>query len=475
MGGTCSKTQVAYDKKVIIVGCSFAGLTLAEQLWDYFDVTLIDKNDYFEYICTTTRSLVKDEHLDSITVSYVTMMRAHSKRAEFQQGTLMEIYPERNQILLQNVQTGEFDYRNYDFLVICTGSSYQQPTKFLEVQSLEERKSRLALEQEAIKRANSILVVGAGPVGVEIIGELVHANNQIQPDLNGIIQKKRLGIVGHGEKVLPNFVPKAQEYAQQFMTKNGVEIYMNTHFDENFNQTHKFEHVIYCQGSSYNTQFMQNSPMRQLSECVNSKGRIFVNDYLQVTNINPLQRPESNLSLIALSQKKTTMQHTEDLDKSQEVQELLRQVVFENIFCIGDVAQTSLNEEKTVYPLKQCANICAQNIITLTDCNDSKKQLKALPPRFDGVYQISLGPEDGFMIINNFVITGKRQSITKESYQNLYMQKYRGDEKAKKQIDIEMKKLEYLLWVCNSSCFQCCPCANTREGRRPNDEKQKMN
>ena len=51
--------------------------------------------------------------------------------------------------------------------------------------------------------------MGAGPVGVEIVGELVYMNNQVQPDLNGVIRKKRLGIVGHSEKILPSFVTKA--------------------------------------------------------------------------------------------------------------------------------------------------------------------------------------------------------------------------------------------------------------------------
>lgn len=49
----------------------------------------------------------------------------------------------------------------------------------MEGETIEERKSRLALEQEAIKKASSILVVGSGPVGVEVIGELVYANSQI--------------------------------------------------------------------------------------------------------------------------------------------------------------------------------------------------------------------------------------------------------------------------------------------------------
>ncbi len=72
MGGLCMQTPVTQhlETKVVIVGASFAGLHLAEQLWNDFDVTVVDKNDYFEYICTGTRSLVEEEHLANITLSY---------------------------------------------------------------------------------------------------------------------------------------------------------------------------------------------------------------------------------------------------------------------------------------------------------------------------------------------------------------------------------------------------------------------
>lgn len=70
MGGLCTSAPRQFDKKVVIVGASFAGLTLAEKLWDSFDVLLIDKSNFFEYICTNPRSLVEDEHINEITLSY---------------------------------------------------------------------------------------------------------------------------------------------------------------------------------------------------------------------------------------------------------------------------------------------------------------------------------------------------------------------------------------------------------------------
>lgn len=39
--------------------------------------------------------------------------------------------------------------------------------------------------------------------------------------------------------------------------------------------------------------------------------------------------------------------------------------VYENIFAVGDVCLTRLNEEKTIIPLKECAKICANNIIEI--------------------------------------------------------------------------------------------------------------
>ena len=76
MGGFCTRQVVKSDKKVVIVGSSFAGMAVAEQLWDEFDVTIVDKNEYFEFICTGARSLVSNEHFDSISMNYVTLLRA---------------------------------------------------------------------------------------------------------------------------------------------------------------------------------------------------------------------------------------------------------------------------------------------------------------------------------------------------------------------------------------------------------------
>ncbi len=125
MGSTCTKSTVQYEKKVVIIGCSFAGLTLAEQLWDSFEVVIVDKNDYFEFICSNSKSLVNDEHFNNTSLHFAQYIRQHSNKATFMQGALEEIVPSDNFVVIKTNTEKENERIDYDFLVICTGSSYQ--------------------------------------------------------------------------------------------------------------------------------------------------------------------------------------------------------------------------------------------------------------------------------------------------------------------------------------------------------------
>ena len=101
-------------------------------------------------------------------------MRAQGNKATFIQGTLESINDENKTIQINAHSSHSLETISFDYLVIATGSSQGRPIKDVEVSTMEERKSRLSVEQEAIKKANSILVVGAGAVGVEVMAELAH-------------------------------------------------------------------------------------------------------------------------------------------------------------------------------------------------------------------------------------------------------------------------------------------------------------
>ena len=175
-------------------------------------MVLVEKNEYFEYICTGSRSLVSNEHFDDISISYSTLIRSHANnRVECINGTLEKILANENLVMIRNNKNNEPEYMEYDYLVICTGSQYNEPIKDGDVRILDQRKSKLALEQEAIKRADSILVVGAGPVGVEVMSELLHMNKLANANnsISESIKKKKLTLLTRSDTVLPHFNRKA--------------------------------------------------------------------------------------------------------------------------------------------------------------------------------------------------------------------------------------------------------------------------
>mmetsp|Transcript_3303 Transcript_3303/g.2257 ORF Transcript_3303/g.2257 Transcript_3303/m.2257 type:complete len:155 (+) Transcript_3303:643-1107(+) len=151
-------------------------------------------------------------------------------------------------------------------------------------------------------------------------------------------------------------------------------------FDEGFLQKNPYDHVIHCSGYSFATGFMQG-----LEDCLNSKGQIMVNRHMQVTNVNPLLPGR-------------------DLSKTHTPRTL------KNVFCVGDVCQTALNEEKSIYPLKEMASIAAHNIKALAN---GQQNLLALPEQMGRIYAITLGPENGMLIINDFVSVGRNAANTK--------------------------------------------------------------
>ncbi len=142
---------------------------------------------------------------------------------------------------------------------------------------------------------------------------------------------------------------------------------------------------MHFEGYQFNPGFMKRNNL--FSDCVSSKGQIFVNDHLQVTNINPL------------------------FDENQHKRVMK---VFDNIFAIGDCCLTKVNEEKTVLPAKMSADICAKNINLMTD--GVKDRLKSLPLRFPCAYGITLGKDKGILIINDYAKISRDAADTKLEY-----------------------------------------------------------
>merc|ERR1712039_1057733 len=55
------------QRRVLVIGGSFAGLCVARDLREHFLVTIVDCKEFFEYTPGVLRAYVKPKHLDALT------------------------------------------------------------------------------------------------------------------------------------------------------------------------------------------------------------------------------------------------------------------------------------------------------------------------------------------------------------------------------------------------------------------------
>jgi len=209
-------------KRVIIVGCGFAGGTAANVLRKdpRFEVIIIDAKSFFESTPSIPKILVNPAYAANVVVPHVNYL----KKEKFIHARVEELLPDGSSLLLSNGDEIKFDY-----LLLCTGSSYTDPIKVnTQLYKYETRITDKAPEKYIADRlqdisntnrdieiANTILIVGGGPVGVEIAGEIVHK-----------YPNKEVIIVTNAKALLHQLDPTSQKAAESFFSKEKSNYYI---------------------------------------------------------------------------------------------------------------------------------------------------------------------------------------------------------------------------------------------------------
>jgi NADH dehydrogenase FAD-containing subunit len=145
---------------VVVLGGGYGGINVAKALDDVADVTLVDPTEAFVHNVAAWRSLVEPEWLDRIFLPYEHLL-AHG---QFLRDRAVAVDGRR--VTLASGRVLEPDY-----LVIATGSSYPFPAK-TEAPDVASARSRFRAAHEALLAADRALIVGAGPAGLELAGEI---------------------------------------------------------------------------------------------------------------------------------------------------------------------------------------------------------------------------------------------------------------------------------------------------------------
>ncbi|GIM95897.1 FAD-dependent oxidoreductase [Paractinoplanes toevensis] len=167
--------------KVLVVGGGYGGITVAKALDDVAEVVLIEPREAFVHNVAALRAVVDPSWAERIFIPYDGLLA---------NGRIRRAWAERVTADAR-VELGGGDVETGDYVVLATGSSYPYPAKI----GIGER-DRLAETHRELEKASHVLLVGAGPVGLEFAGEIRAA----WPD-------KRITVVDRADDLMPGDYP----------------------------------------------------------------------------------------------------------------------------------------------------------------------------------------------------------------------------------------------------------------------------
>ncbi|GAA1858425.1 NAD(P)/FAD-dependent oxidoreductase [Asanoa iriomotensis] len=145
---------------VVVLGGGYGGLNAAKALDDVADVTLVDPSGAFHHNVASWRALVDPAWIDRIFMPLDRLLHnGHYVRDR-------AVAVDGRKVTLESGAALEPDY-----LVLATGSHYPFPAK-TGASDHQGGKDRLQAAHDALSGADRALIVGAGPSGLELAGEI---------------------------------------------------------------------------------------------------------------------------------------------------------------------------------------------------------------------------------------------------------------------------------------------------------------
>ena len=356
---TCTKCLDGEPKHVVIVGASFGGLAVQRELSGLrgLKVTLVDFKEYFEYTPGALRLLVEPTWLKELTKPLPSTRNALVTAA--MTGT------SANSVVLKGPDGKEANLK-YDYLVLAIGSTYAEPIKpVMAERSLATRTATVNAAAAKLKAASKVIVIGAGAVGMELVGEILT-----------VYPEKQVVVVDFAKSILPGFDEGACSYALAWCEKAGVELMLGEAIDKieetsivlQSGATLTADVVYKCVGVMPNTGVLKDTPF----EGKGFRGSVEVNDFLQVDG-------------------------------------------YPSVYCVGDMMSHASKELKLGHTAEVNGHLVAHNI----EASVNGEELAKYPSGVTGaewtpkIYCLSLGKYSAVLAFNGLVLSGWYVAVIK--------------------------------------------------------------
>lgn len=226
------------QKRVVIVGAGFGGLTLARKLSaKYFQIVLIDKNNYHQFQPLLYQ--VATAGLEPSNISFPLRKIFQKRKDLFIR--IAEVKLINTSANLVHTSIGDI---SYDYLVLANGAE----TNFFGMHSLQQNAFSMKSVSEALLLRNTLLqnyeqaltsmndeekaallnivIVGGGPTGVELAGAIAEMKKKIlpkdYPELN--FGQMRVHLVEATPRLLNGMNEASAKKVEEYLSSLGVEV-----------------------------------------------------------------------------------------------------------------------------------------------------------------------------------------------------------------------------------------------------------
>lgn len=228
----------SYQKRVVIVGAGFAGLTLAKKLSPkHFQVVLLDKNNYHQFQPLLYQ--VATAGLEPSSISF----------------PLRKIFQKRKNVFIRIAEVESVDTENnfvqtsigainYNYLVLANGAD----TNYFGMEDLQQNAFSMKSVSEALLLRNTLLqnyeqaltsknkeeksallnivIVGGGPTGVELAGAIAEMKDKIlpkdYPELN--FGQMNIYLMEASPRLLNGMSEASGKKVEQYLSDLGVHV-----------------------------------------------------------------------------------------------------------------------------------------------------------------------------------------------------------------------------------------------------------
>jgi len=222
--------------RIVIIGGGAAGINTAQTLAktlteaDDTEVVVLEKNAFFYHVVGAPRAYVNADFTNKMFIPYDNAIPKHAaKFVRIVRGVATQISADTSEVSYRAIghddkESDATEKLRFDYLVLATGSSYTVPIKQDgRAYARSETEAKLQEVRGQIEKAEKVLVVGGGAVGVEVAAEI-----------KAKYPSKSVTIVDANDKLIAgnNLRDKFHTYLEAGLEKLGVKVVLGERLTE---------------------------------------------------------------------------------------------------------------------------------------------------------------------------------------------------------------------------------------------------